>query len=149
MEDLIKHAFVHVESIRPQVLEGYYDLLGPSAEIISPACWESLVEPDLAVTMMLWPTSGFESQPTGPQAPKLPNPDPKAATNPSALGSQALGNTPSDSHISTPPSAQSIHGSEIVHRLGQCSLRHTLVALTQRIRDHELTRSLDPIRRKT
>jgi len=55
MEYLIKEAFVHVEGIGGHVAEGHYDLLGPQGEIILPHVWETVVEPDWAITMHMWP----------------------------------------------------------------------------------------------
>lgn len=36
-------------------MQGRYDLIGPDKEIIMPNYWESTVEPDMHITMMLWP----------------------------------------------------------------------------------------------
>ncbi|KFZ10860.1 hypothetical protein V501_05004 [Pseudogymnoascus sp. VKM F-4519 (FW-2642)] len=55
MEDIIKQAFVDVDVIGPHVVEGHYDLIGPSGEIILPQAWEAIVEPDMAITMHMWP----------------------------------------------------------------------------------------------
>jgi hypothetical protein len=55
MEELIRQAFLHVEIIGPHVVEGHYDLVGQSGEIILPQVWESMIEPDWAVTMHMWP----------------------------------------------------------------------------------------------
>ena len=55
MEDLIRQAFLHVEVIGPHVAEGHYDLVGPNNEIILPAVWETVIEPDWTVTMHMWP----------------------------------------------------------------------------------------------
>ncbi|CAG8980083.1 hypothetical protein HYALB_00013485 [Hymenoscyphus albidus] len=54
MEELINQAFLHMEVIGPHVLEGHYDLIGPSGEIILPQVWERTVEPDLVITMRIW-----------------------------------------------------------------------------------------------
>jgi hypothetical protein len=67
MEELIRQAFLHVEVIGPLVAEGRYDLVGPSGEIILPQVWESLIKPDWAVTMHMWPL---------PEVPKRPPPPP-------------------------------------------------------------------------
>jgi hypothetical protein len=55
MEELIKQAFLHVDVIGPHVHEGHYDLIGPNGEIILPQVWETMIEPDWAVTMHMWP----------------------------------------------------------------------------------------------
>ena len=71
MEDLIKQAFLHIEVIGPHVAEGHYDLVGPNGDIILPQVWETVVEPDWAITMHMWPI---------PEKPK--EPDPPAAADP-------------------------------------------------------------------
>lgn len=55
MEGLIHQAFAHIDGIGEQVLNGRYDLLGPDKEIIMPNYWDSTIEPDMHITMMLWP----------------------------------------------------------------------------------------------
>jgi len=55
MEELIKQAFLHVEVVGPQVMEGNYDLIGPDGEIVLPTVWERVVMPDWHVTMHMWP----------------------------------------------------------------------------------------------
>ena len=55
MEGLINQAFAHIDVIREHVLQGHNDLIGPDKEIIMPNYWETQVEPDMHVTMMLWP----------------------------------------------------------------------------------------------
>lgn len=55
MEELIKKAFLHVDIVGPHVQEGHYDLIGPWGEIILPQAWEAVVEPDMAITMHMWP----------------------------------------------------------------------------------------------
>jgi hypothetical protein len=55
MEELIKQAFLHVDVIGPHVQEGHYDLVGPDGEIILPAVWEKVIQPDWAITMHMWP----------------------------------------------------------------------------------------------
>ena len=70
MEDLIRQAFLHVEVIGPHVAEGHYDLVGPNGEIILPQVWETMVEPDWAITMHMWPM---------PEPPKPEPPPPEEA----------------------------------------------------------------------
>lgn len=55
MEELIKQAFLHVDVIGPHVQQGHYDLLGPDQEIILPQVWDRVIEPDSAITMVMWP----------------------------------------------------------------------------------------------
>jgi len=64
MEELIKQAFLHIDKVGPHVQEGHYDLLGPNGEIILPQVWESVIEPDLSVTMHMWPMPERESGPS-------------------------------------------------------------------------------------
>ena len=55
MEDLIRQAFAHIDVLGPHVAEGHYDLVGPDGEIILPQVWETMIEPDWAITMHMWP----------------------------------------------------------------------------------------------
>lgn len=55
MEELIKQAFLHVDIIGPHVHQGHYDLVGPDGEIILPQVWETMIQPDWAITMHMWP----------------------------------------------------------------------------------------------
>lgn len=34
---------------------GYFDIMGPEGNIILPAIWEDLIEPDMAIQMAMWP----------------------------------------------------------------------------------------------
>jgi hypothetical protein len=54
MENLICQAFAHVSDLAEHVEQGHYDLLGPDGEIIMPEYWESSIEPDMSIRMMLW-----------------------------------------------------------------------------------------------
>jgi hypothetical protein len=49
MEKLIQHAFLHVEGIEQRVAKGYYDLIGPTDEIILPQVWETVIEDGWAI----------------------------------------------------------------------------------------------------
>lgn len=62
--DLINQAFLHVDVIGPHVIEGHYNLIGPSGEIILPLVWDNSIEPDMAITMHMWPFP--EPLPDGP-----------------------------------------------------------------------------------
>src|SRR4051812_13728189 len=66
MEELIKQAFLHVEVIGPHVPQGHYDLVGPDGEIILPQVWETMVQPDWAITMHMWPMP----EPPPPEMPR-------------------------------------------------------------------------------
>lgn len=72
MEELIKQAFMHVDVIGPHVHEGHYDLVGPDGEIILPQIWETMIQPDWAITMHMWPMP--EPPPPPPPAPEQPKP---------------------------------------------------------------------------
>ncbi|KAK8152379.1 hypothetical protein BC567DRAFT_153258, partial [Phyllosticta citribraziliensis] len=45
VEELINQAFSHVDVLGPLVRDGFYDLVGPSGEIILPQIWNVLVQP--------------------------------------------------------------------------------------------------------
>ncbi|KAH8763065.1 hypothetical protein F5883DRAFT_423284, partial [Diaporthe sp. PMI_573] len=45
MEDMIKQAFLHVESIGPHVLEGRYDLADSEEQVILPSTWAETIKP--------------------------------------------------------------------------------------------------------
>jgi ubiquitin domain-containing protein len=55
MESLIHQAFLHVEPIGKQVADGHYDLIGPDGEIILPQVWETMIRPDMSISMHMWP----------------------------------------------------------------------------------------------
>ena len=55
MKSLIDQAFLHVEPTGHHVHEGHYDLVGPDGEIILPQVWETMVKPDMSITMQMWP----------------------------------------------------------------------------------------------
>lgn len=48
-------AFAHIDGLAEHVMAGRYDLMGPDKEIIMPNYWESTIEPDMHITMMMWP----------------------------------------------------------------------------------------------
>jgi hypothetical protein len=77
MEALINQAFLHVDVIGQHVHEGHYDLVGPDGEIILPQVYESMVKPDWAITMHMWPMpeppKGHGHGPPGPPPP-MPGP---------------------------------------------------------------------------
>jgi len=55
MEELIKQAFLHIDIIGPQVIEGHYELHGPDGGIILPLVWEAIIEPEWFITMHMCP----------------------------------------------------------------------------------------------
>lgn len=73
MEELIKQAFLHVEIIGPHVADGHYDLIA-NGEIILPQVWETMIEPDISITMHMWPMP--EPKPTAPVVPDVRDVDP-------------------------------------------------------------------------
>ena len=102
MEELIKQAFLHVDVIGPHVHEGHYDLVGPDGEIILPQVWETMVQPDWAITMHMWPMP----EPPPPPPPievmmpqPLPGPPPKKSKKPSKKRESAHHTV----HIPPPP----------------------------------------------
>jgi hypothetical protein len=54
MEELLRQSFSVIESHRSRVNEGYYDLLGPNKEFISPEEWETMIKPGMVVSVHLW-----------------------------------------------------------------------------------------------
>ena len=90
MEELIRQAFLHVDIIGPHVQAGHYDLLGPEGEIILPQAWESYIEPDMAITMHMWPM---------PEASNLPS----AGVDEHDRSRQTQSTPPPDSASGTPP----------------------------------------------
>jgi hypothetical protein len=54
MEELIRQAFLNIESHYSRVNQGCYDLLGPNSEFILPGEWETIIEPGMAVSMHMW-----------------------------------------------------------------------------------------------
>ncbi|CAI7646504.1 unnamed protein product [Penicillium glandicola] len=81
MEDLIRQAFLHIEVIGPHVAEGHYDLVGPNGDIILPQVWETVVEPDMAIIMHLWPIPEKSNDPHGPSRSDLSPPAPPEEKN--------------------------------------------------------------------
>ena len=63
MEGLIRETFEHVEEIGPHVQKGHYDLMGPDSGIIVPSAWDSTIEPDMKITMHMWPLPGPKEEP--------------------------------------------------------------------------------------
>ena len=55
METLIKQAFVQIDGIGEHVRLGHYDLIGPDGEIILSSVWESMIQPEWEIEMILWP----------------------------------------------------------------------------------------------
>lgn len=72
MEELIKQAFLHVDIIGPHVHQGHYDLVGPDGEIILPQVWETMIQPDWAITMHMWPMPEPQKDPPKDEVPIPP-----------------------------------------------------------------------------
>jgi hypothetical protein len=62
MQYLIEQAFLNIEDIGSRVAKGEYDLINSDGAVIIPHLWETFVEPDMLVTMQMWP-------PPSPQTP--------------------------------------------------------------------------------
>lgn len=62
MEALIRQAFSHIEVLGDQVKNGQYDLTGPDGEHILPGVWEHTIQPDMEISMHMWPTEDKEKQ---------------------------------------------------------------------------------------
>jgi hypothetical protein len=71
MESLINQAFQHVEVIGEHVQHGHYDLVGPTGEIILPALWEAIIEPDWVITMHMWPMPEKKEEEEPPPPPPM------------------------------------------------------------------------------
>ncbi len=69
MEELIRQAFEHVEEIGPHVHSGHYDLMGPDSGIIVPSAWDTTIEPDMKITMHMWPLPEPKEEPLPPPPP--------------------------------------------------------------------------------
>ena len=54
MKGLIDKSFLHDERIHAHIIEGHYDLLDPSGDIIPPALWEYMITPGMTVELKLW-----------------------------------------------------------------------------------------------
>jgi hypothetical protein len=69
MEELIRQAFEHVEEIGPHVHKGHYDLMGPDSGIIVPSAWDTTIEPDMKITMHMWPLPEPKEETPAPPPP--------------------------------------------------------------------------------
>ena len=58
MDEMVKKAFAGVDVLEPEVVEGHYDLIGISDEIILPSGWERVVQPGWTIRMTMWPIPG-------------------------------------------------------------------------------------------
>lgn len=63
MEDLIKQALHHVDSVGPHVLEGRYDLLDSEGQVILPSTWAATIKPGASVSMLMWPQEKLRQLP--------------------------------------------------------------------------------------
>jgi len=48
-------AFLHIEGLGERVSKGEYDLINSDGAVVLPQLWESFVEPDMAITIRMWP----------------------------------------------------------------------------------------------
>ena len=71
MEGLINQAFAHIDNLAEHVMHGRYDLIGPDKEIIMPNYWDSTIEPDMHITMMLWPIPEPKKEDEPPVPPEV------------------------------------------------------------------------------
>lgn len=61
--DLVSQAFLHVEIIGPQVLDGYYDIVSPKGHMILPSVWDEIIEPGWQLSMHMWPMPETQLRP--------------------------------------------------------------------------------------
>lgn len=85
MEELIKSAFLHLDSLERHVNDGHYDLIGPDGEIILPQVWENVVQPGWDITMHMWPVEN--PAPKSPPPPPPPPPISVRGKEPASRGS--------------------------------------------------------------
>jgi hypothetical protein len=71
MQALIDQAFAHIENLAEWVHGGHYDLLGPDGEIIMPEYWRETIQPDMQITMMLWPLPEKDDKDPDPTPPPI------------------------------------------------------------------------------
>ncbi|KAL2063543.1 hypothetical protein VTL71DRAFT_5348 [Oculimacula yallundae] len=126
MENIIKEAFAHIDVLGPRVAQGQYDLIGPQGEIILPQVWESIIQPDWVVTMLMWPLTtppepskrkgnNNKLRPFPPDQP-LPGP-PGASAHPPRLSRSRTG--PLGIPVPPPPSrTRSYPNPPLPHRVG-------------------------------
>ncbi|CZR58325.1 uncharacterized protein PAC_08217 [Phialocephala subalpina] len=111
MQYLIEQAFLNVESVGPRVAKGEYDLINLDGAVIIPHLWETFVEPDMLVTMQMWPPPSPQTPPalatkavqfsppppvpwTPPRPPTPPRPSPSRSSMPQlTLSTRRLSNT--------------------------------------------------------
>jgi hypothetical protein len=105
MEALINQAFLHVDVIGQHVHEGHYDLVGPDGEIILPQVYESMVKPDWAITMHMWPMPDPPRPHGGPPGPPPPMPAPPEILGPRGGKKDKHGKKSKGGAIPPPPMA--------------------------------------------
>ncbi|EXJ58704.1 hypothetical protein A1O7_06133 [Cladophialophora yegresii CBS 114405] len=57
MEALVTQCLTQFEDLAQDFAAGYYDLLGPTKQIIRPQDWEDVIEPGMQITMQMWAPS--------------------------------------------------------------------------------------------
>jgi hypothetical protein len=63
MQYLIEQAFLNIEDIGSRVAKSEYDLINSDGAVIIPHLWETFVEPDMLVTMQVWPPPSPQTDP--------------------------------------------------------------------------------------
>jgi len=57
MEQKIKEALGQHDVLGLQILNGHYDVVGPTGSIIMPNCWRFIIEPGMDITLIILPVS--------------------------------------------------------------------------------------------
>jgi len=86
MKYLTEEAFVNNEDLNHHVSKGEYDLINSDGAVIIPKLWETFVEPDMAITMAIWPIRKLSIPTTPiqdifPSYSPLPRPRTEVASN--------------------------------------------------------------------
>jgi len=55
MQALIKQVFLNRDEFAREVVDGWYDLVGPNGEIILPSVWREVIQPGWEIKMQMWP----------------------------------------------------------------------------------------------
>ena len=55
MEQKIREALGQHDAIGQQILNGQYDVIGPTGSIIMPNCWRFVIEPGMDITLIMPP----------------------------------------------------------------------------------------------
>jgi hypothetical protein len=90
IEELVKQAFLHVDIIGP------HDLVEPDGEIVLAQVWETMVQPDWAITMHMWPTPEPPKSPPDPHTPLMANPPSPPQSSPLPVAGTTTSKTTGD-----------------------------------------------------